>query len=109
VAARFKQFIWKDAKFWREYGVENGVPKYKGRLYAWYGMEPGFGYSSIWIDSQPMPNEIQELLSTLKTAYPDFKGNGCLVTVYPPTSEEDLKHLTDDDDLVLKGMGFPSG
>ncbi len=70
----FNRFIWEDAKLWKEYTVEHGSPKYKGHLYAWYGMKPGFGYSGVWIESESMPPAIQQLLDEIKQLCPDFKG-----------------------------------
>jgi hypothetical protein len=43
-------------------------------------------------------------MEDIKKICPKFQENGCLVTIYPPTYETDLKKL--EDNLALKGMYF---
>ena len=102
---RFKKFIWNDCKLYEEHGLEFDSPKKKGRLYAWFGMEPGFGYNRVWVDSQNWTPELREMMETIKRTYSKFEANGCLIAVYPPTLEEDLEDL-EGDQRELNGMDF---
>ena len=97
--------MWNKCLLWKEYGVEYGTSKFKGRLYAWFGAKPGFGYNNIWIDAQEWPLELLKIVDAIKINYSNFETNGCLVTVYPKTAKEDLDNLTNEQ-LVLKGMNF---
>jgi len=103
---RFKRFLWNNCLFWREYGLERAVVKEKGRLYTWFGEKPGFGYSGVWLEAQEYPDILKELQSEVLKTYPEFRSDGCLITVYPLTSEEDLDQMKAKDSFVMKGMSW---
>lgn len=101
--AVIKKDLWTNVKFRPEQGQEKGVLHDKRRLYTFQGSY-GFGYNNVWLPESEFTIGTLLIKQKLERTFQDFKCNGVMITVYPPSSEEVIKQAKEED-ADRAGMG----